>query len=70
MQSLNESERMIMNFATKTGKINSNQVIALVDTITTNQGAYKALNRLVEKQFLTKVKEGKVVYYTLIQHVF
>ena len=69
-QSLNESERMIMNFATKTGKINSTQVIALVDTITTNQGAYKALNRLVEKQFLTKVKEGKVVYYTLLQHEF
>lgn len=65
ISNLNNNEVKIISYVSKNGKITSSDVMDLIDTIATNQGAYKALNRLTEKELLTKVKDGRTVYYVL-----
>ena len=62
---LNKTDQLIYQFVQANGMITTLQVVDIIDTISTPQGASVALNRLIRKELLKKVQQGRHVIYTL-----
>lgn len=62
---LNKTDQLIYRFVQANGMITTQQVVDIVDTISTMQGASVALNRLIKKELLKKVRQGRHVIYIL-----
>lgn len=62
---LNKTDQLIYRFVQTNGMITTQQVVDIVDTISTMQGASVALNRLIKKELLKKVRQGRHVIYIL-----
>ena len=62
---LNKTDQLIYQFVQANGMITTQQVVDIIDTISTTQGASVALNRLIKKELLEKVQQGRHVIYTL-----
>lgn len=62
---LNETDQKIYDYVKANGMITSQQVVDITG-ISTLQGASVALNRMINKGLLTKKRNGRHVYYLLI----
>ena len=61
---LNKTDQQIYQFVCANGMITTQQVVDVIDTISTKQGASVAINRLIDKGLLVKVRQGRNVFYT------
>ena len=62
---LNKTDQLIYQFAQANGMITTQQVVDIIDTVSTTQGASVAINRLITKGLLKKNRKGRHVFYTL-----
>lgn len=62
---LNKTDQLIYQFVQANGIITTQQVVDIIDTITTAQGASVAINRLIKKDLLEKNQQGRHVFYTI-----
>ena len=62
---LNKTDQQIYQFVRANKMITTQQVVELVDTISTLQGASVAINRLIDKELLKKNRQGRHVFYCL-----
>ena len=62
---LNKTDQLIYQFIVMNGMITTQQVVDIIDTITTKQGASVALNRLIDRGLIVKVRQGRHVVYQL-----
>lgn len=62
---LNKTDQLIYQFVQANGMITTQQVVDIIDTISTTQGASVALNRIIKKELLKKVQQGRHVIYIL-----
>lgn len=62
---LKRTDQLIYQFVQVNGMITTQQVVDIIDTISTTQGASVALNRLINKNLLKKVRQGRHVVYIL-----
>ena len=62
---LNKTDQLIYQFVQANGMITTQQVVDMIDTISTTQGASVAINRLIEKGLLKKVRQGRHVFYAM-----
>lgn len=62
---LNKTDQLIYQFVQANGLITTQQVLDIIDTISTMQGASVAINRLINKDLLKKERQGRHVYYVL-----
>ena len=62
---LNRTDQSIYEYVRVNGMITTQQVVDIIDTISTTQGASVAINRLIKKKLLKKNRQGKHVFYTL-----
>ncbi len=62
---MNDTDKMIYQFIIANGMITTQQVVDIIDKISTKQGASVALNRLINKGLIEQVRKGKHVYYKL-----
>lgn len=56
---------MIYQYVKANGMITTQQVVGIVDAISTTQGALVAISRLMKKNLLKKNRQGKHIFYTL-----
>ena len=56
---------MIYQFVQTNGMITTQQIVDMVDSISTVQGASVAVNRLIDKGLLVKNRQGRHVFYTI-----
>ena len=61
---LNKTDQLIYQFVCANGMITTQQIVDVVDRISTKQGASVAINRLIDKELLVKVRQGRNVFYT------
>lgn len=61
---LNKTDQLIYQFIQANGMITTQQVVDIIDTISTMQGASVAINRLIKKGLLVKKQQGRHVFYT------
>lgn len=61
---LNKTDQLIYQFIQANGMITTQQVVDIIDTISTMQGASVAINRLINKGLLVKKQQGRHVFYT------
>lgn len=64
---LNKTDRTIYEFVLANKMITTQQVVDIVDSISTIQGALRAINRLIQKDLLEKKKQGRNYFYVLKQ---
>jgi len=64
-KNLNKTDQLIYQFVQANGLITTQQVLDIIDTISTMQGASVAINRLINKDLLKKERQGRHVYYVL-----
>ena len=57
----NKTDRLIHQFIVVNGMMTTQQVVDMIDTITTKQGASVGLNRLIDKGLIAKVRQGRYV---------
>lgn len=62
---MNDTDKLIYQFIISNEMITTQQVVDIIDKITTKQGASVALNRLIKKGLIEQVRQGKHVYYKL-----
>lgn len=62
---LNKTDQQIYQFVKANKIITTQQVVDLVDKISTVQGASVAINRLIDKDLLKKMRQGRHVFYCL-----
>jgi len=62
---MNNTDKLIYQFIVANEMITTQQVVDIIDKISTKQGASVALNRLIEKGLIEQVRKGKHVYYKL-----
>lgn len=62
---LNKTDQLIYQFVQANGMITTQQVVDVVETISTTQGASVAINRLIKKNLLQQNRNGRHVFYTL-----
>ena len=62
---LNQTDQLIYQHVKANGMITTQQVVDIIDTISTKQGASVAINRLIKKELLKKNRQGKHIFYTL-----
>ena len=62
---LNKTDQLIYQFVQANGMITTQQVVDIIDTISTIQGASVAINRLIKKGLLEKVQQGRHVFYVM-----
>ena len=62
---LNKTDQQIYQFVKANHMITTQQVVDMIDTIATLQGASVAINRLIEKGLLRKDREGRHIFYCL-----
>ena len=62
---LNQTDQLIYEYVKANGMITSQQVVDIIDTISTKQGASVAINRLIDKDLLKKNRQGRHIFYTL-----
>lgn len=62
---LNLTDQLIYQYVRVNGMITTQQVVDIIDTISTTQGASVAINRLIKKKLLKKNRQGKHIFYTL-----
>jgi predicted HTH transcriptional regulator len=62
---LNKTDQQIYQFVLSNGMITTQQVVEIIETITTSQGASVALNRLIKKELLKKVRQGRHIFYAI-----
>lgn len=62
---LNKTDQLIYQFVCANNMITTQQIVDNIDSITTLQGASVAVNRLIRKDLLIKVQQGRHVIYTL-----
>lgn len=62
---LNRTDQLIYQFIQVNGMITTQQVVDIIDSITTMQGASVAINRLIKKGLLKKNQQGRHVFYTI-----
>lgn len=60
---LNKTDQLIYQFVCANGMITTQQIVDVVDRISTKQGASVAINRLIDKGLLVKVRQGRNVFY-------
>ncbi len=63
----NDSDRLIYDYIKSNGFITSKQVIEIT-SITTEQGAVKALNRLISRKLIIRIRHGRDFTYELLNH--
>ena len=62
---LKKTDRIIYEFVLANKMITTQQVVDIVDTISTRQGALRAIKRLIQKGLLEQRKQGKDSFYVL-----
>lgn len=62
---LNKTDQLIYQFVKANGMITTQQVVDIIDTITTKQGASVALNRLIDKELLVSERQGRHIFYRI-----
>lgn len=62
---MNNTDKLIYQFIIANEMITTQQVVDIIDKISTKQGASVALNRLIKKGLIEQVRKGKHVYYKL-----
>lgn len=62
---LKKTDQMIYQFVQTNGMITTQQIVDMVDSISTVQGASVAVNRLIDKGLLEKNRQGRHVFYTI-----
>lgn len=62
---LNKTDQFIYQFVQANGMITTQQVVDIIDAVSTTQGASVAINRLINKDLLKKNRKGRHVFYTL-----
>ena len=62
---LNKTDRTIYEFVLANKMITTQQVVDIVDSISTIQGALRAINRLIQKDLLEKKRQGRSCFYIL-----
>ena len=62
---LKKTDQMIYQFVQTNGMITTQQIVDMVDSISTVQGASVAVNRLIDKGLLVKNRQGRHVFYTI-----
>ena len=62
---LNRTDKRIYQYVRANGMITTQQIVDVIDTISTIQGASVAINRLIKKELLKKKRHGRHVFYTL-----
>ena len=62
---LNRTDQLIYQYVKANGMITTQQVVDIVDAISTTQGALVAISRLMKKNLLKKNRQGKHIFYTL-----
>lgn len=60
---MNKSDRQIYQFIFANGMITTQQMVGIVDAISTTQGASVALNRLMKKGLIVQERHGRHVIY-------
>ena len=65
MVKLNRTDQLIYQYVKANGMITTQQVVDIVDAISTTQGALVAISRLMKKNLLKKNRQGKHIFYTL-----
>ena len=60
---LNGTDKLIYQFLCANETITTQQVVDIVDKISTKQGASVALNRLIDKGLIKKIRNGRHIYY-------
>ena len=60
---LNGTDKLIYQFLCANETITTQQVVDIVDKISTKQGASVALNRLIDKDLIKKIRNGRRIYY-------
>lgn len=61
---LKKTDQLIYQFVQTNGMITTQQIVDMVDSISTVQGASVAVNRLINKGLLVKNRQGRHVFYT------
>lgn len=64
---LNATDKQIFDFAKINGMITTQQVVDITPSIGTTSGASVALNRLIEKGLMKKKRQGRHIFYTLVE---
>ena len=64
---LNVTDKKIFEFINANGMITTQQVVDVIPTIETTSGASVALNRLINRGLIQKVRQGRHFIYTLTQ---
>ena len=62
---LNKTDQLIYEFVQVNGMITTQQVVDIIDTVSTTQGASVAINRLIKKDLLQKNRKGRHIFYTI-----
>ena len=62
---LNKTDQLIYQFVQANGMITTQQVVDVIESISTTQGASVAINRLIKKDLLKQNRNGRHVFYTL-----
>lgn len=62
---LNKTDQLIYEFVQANGMITTQQVVDIIDTVSTTQGASVAINRLIKKDLLQKNRKGRHIFYTI-----
>ena len=64
---LNATDKQIFDFVKINGMITTQQVVDITPSIGTTSGASVALNRLIEKGLMKKKRQGRHIFYTLVE---
>ena len=64
---LNATDKQIFDFAKINGMITTQQVVDITPSIGTTAGASVALNRLIKKGLMKKKRQGRHIFYTLVE---
>lgn len=62
---LKKTDQLIYQFVQTNGMITTQQIVDMVDSISTVQGASVAINRLISKGLVVKNRQGRHVFYTI-----
>lgn len=62
---LNKTDQLIYQFVQANGMITTQQVVDIIESISTTQGASVAINRLIKRELLQQNRKGRHVFYTL-----
>lgn len=62
---LKKTDQLIYQFVQTNGMITTQQIVDMIDSISTTQGASVAVNRLISKGLLVKNRQGRHVFYTI-----